>query len=64
MQPPVKPKSKKYFFPARISAIKLSVYLNYAIFMYQVEKDKKEALRLLNKQMKNALYMFEKWPEG
>lgn len=50
--------------PPRVSAIKLSVYLNYAIFMFHVEKDKKEALRLLKREMRSALFAFERWPEG
>lgn len=46
----------------RISAVKLSVFLNQAIFMWHVEQEKKEALRLLNRQIRNALDSFERWP--
>ena len=47
----------------RISAVKLSVFLNKAIFMWHIEQEKKEALRLLNRQIRNALDSFERWPQ-
>ena len=37
--------------PEKIDSLRLGLYLNYAVFLYEVEQDKKEALRLLKKEI-------------
>ena len=45
----------------RVSPINLGVYLNQAIFDYEIEKEKKKALRSLKLQIREALDAFDKW---
>lgn len=44
-----------------ISPVKLGVYLNQAVFLYDVEHEKKQALRQLKAQIREALDAFDKW---
>jgi len=47
-----------------IDSLRLSLNLNYAVFLYEVKQDKKskkKALRILKKEIQDALDDFEKW---
>lgn len=44
--------------------MKLSVFLNYAIFKWNIEQDKKGALKMLERQIRLALGKFEQWPQN
>lgn len=37
------------------------MYLNQAVFLYEVEHEKKQALRQLKAQIRDALDAFDKW---
>lgn len=45
----------------QIDPIRLSLNLNYAVFLYEVENSKKKALRILKQQIQDALDDFESW---
>ena len=44
-----------------IDSLRLSLNLNYAVFLYEVKAEKKKALRILKKEIQEALDDFEKW---
>lgn len=44
-----------------IDSIRLSLNLNYAVFLYEIDNKKKKALRILKQQIQEALDDFDKW---
>ena len=46
-----------------IDPTRLSLNLNYALFLYEIENSKKEALRILKQQIQDALDDFDSWDE-
>jgi len=44
-----------------IDSLRLSLNLNYAIFLFEQKDEKKEALRILKKEIQDALDDFDKW---
>ena len=47
--------------PENITANKLGVFLNYGIFLYHIKQERKEALRLVSKKLREALDSFDRW---
>lgn len=45
----------------KIDTLRLSLQLNYAVFMYDIKNEKKQGLRNLKKLIQEALDDFEKW---
>lgn len=45
----------------KIEVLRLSINLNYAVFLYEMKDEKKLALRILVKELQDALDDFEKW---
>lgn len=48
----------------KIDTLRLSLQLNYAIFMYDIKNEKKHGLRNLKKLIQEALDDFEKWEKA
>lgn len=46
-----------------IESLRLSLNLNYAIFLFEFKDEKKKALRLLKKEIQEALDDFDKWDQ-
>ena len=44
-----------------IDWMRLSLILNYSVFLFDILKEKKKALKLLKKEIQNALDDFERW---
>ena len=44
-----------------IEALALSLSLNYAVFLFEQKNERKKALRVLKKQLQEALDDFDKW---
>jgi hypothetical protein len=44
-----------------IESLRLSLNLNYAIFLFEFKDEKKKALRILKKEIQEALDDFDKW---
>ena len=47
----------------KIGSLRLSLNLNYAIFLFEQKDEKKEALRILKREIQEALDDFDKWKE-
>lgn len=45
----------------KIEVLRLSINLNYAVFLYEMKQEKKKALQNLKKELQEALDDFEKW---
>ena len=39
----------------------MSLFLNYSVFLFDILKEKKKALRLCKKEIQNALDDFDRW---
>lgn len=46
-----------------IDEIRLGLCLNYAVFIYEIKMKKKEALRMLKKEIHEALDDYDKWDQ-
>jgi hypothetical protein len=44
-----------------IDEIRLGLCLNFAVFLYEVKNQKKEALRMLKQEIHDALDDYDKW---
>jgi len=47
-----------------IESLRLSLSLNYAIFLFEFKDEKKKALRILKKEIQEALDDFDKWDQN
>ena len=47
--------------PDMIDSLRLSLNLNYACYLYEVDSKKKKAIRILKSQIQEALDDFDKW---
>ena len=49
--------------PYKFDSLRLGLKLNYAIFLFEIEKEDKQALRILRRELHEALNDFETWDE-
>ena len=49
--------------PYKFDSLRLGLKLNYAIFLFEIEKEEKHAFRILRQELQEALNDFETWDE-